>query len=103
MSVLFKKGEGFQIPKAEYYVTARDVFLSGWGKAEGLVNVVVLPCRDYDEAVRVAEYARSRSDMTRVTIHGSKPTLRAGVLYSLMTRERAKAWYRDPPPWEPEE
>jgi len=82
------------IPDAPCYVLANDAFMSGWGRAEGMTNTVVLPCADYAEALRVAEYAESRSEMQRVRIVIHKPRLRRGVLYSLLTREDAGAWFR---------
>jgi len=83
-----------EIPEALFYVCATDTFLSGWGKSDGRNNRVILPCVSYMEAERVEAYARSQSDMRRVTICGSKPTLRNQYnTYSLMDRSDSSAWY----------
>jgi len=82
-----------KIPEAPYYVTATDTFLSGWGPATGKISVVILPCKNYDEAERVERYANSRSDMKRVQICQCKPRTRSGVLYKVMDRKHARAWY----------
>jgi hypothetical protein len=83
-----------EIPKARFYVLSNDTFMSGWGMSEGRINTCILPCRDMAEAERVAAYARSRTDTTRVRIAGSKPRLTLDThTYSLMSREDATAWY----------
>ena len=81
------------IPPAPYYVTGTDTFMSYWGHSEGKANRVILPCDNHAEALRVAEYARSRSEMRRVNITSRKPRLdtRANT-YSLFDRS-AHAWY----------
>lgn len=82
------------IPRASFYVCATDSFMSGWGKSRGLNNRVILPCDSLDEAFLVANYARSRSEMKRVTICEAKPRLNHHAnTYSLMCRESATAWY----------
>lgn len=81
------------IPDAPYYVLANDNFMSGWGPAKGKINTVILPCESYEEVRWVEDYASSRSEMSYVRIAGEKPRLRAGRLYSLLTRENASAWY----------
>lgn len=82
-----------EIPDAPFYVVANDTFMSGWGKAEGKVNTVILPCANRAEADAVARYARSRDEMTSIRILESKPSLDSGTVYSLMTRGKALAWY----------
>lgn len=82
-----------EIPSARFYVLANDAFMSGWGEAEGKINTLVLPCTDWEEAKTVEANARARSEMRRIRITGSKPTLRPHVLYSLLNRERAERWY----------
>ena len=48
-----------------YYVKTVDTFMSGWGKAEDKVNILVFLCDSMDEAEIVAENAGNRSDQTR--------------------------------------
>ena len=81
------------IPDAMRYVLCNDMFMSGWGKAEGRTNTIILPCKSYREAEIVAHNARSRTDQKRVRIVEQKPRLRPGVLYSLMDRKTAGRWY----------
>ena len=86
--------ERSDIPDAPYYVLAEDRFMSGWGQAEGMRNVVVLPCSDDQEARDVESYALfQRDEMKRVRIVTNKPRMKADVLYSLLTRETARAWF----------
>ena len=56
------------IPEAPFYVFAIDTFMSGWGDADGMVNAVVLPCKDRDQAEIVANNAQCRSDMRRILV-----------------------------------
>ena len=35
---------------SKYYVTATDIFLSGWGKAKDKINKVVIEC-DFKEEI----------------------------------------------------
>lgn len=81
------------IPDAPLYVLANDNFMSGWGPAEGKTNTVILPCADADEAGRVTAIVADRPEMRRVRTASTKPRLRDGVLYSLLTPESAPAWY----------
>ena len=85
-----------EIPAAPFYVMSNDRYMSGWGRAEGAINTVILPCADYAEAQRVADYAESRGDQSRVRIVSNRPRFRPGHVYSLLARNKAKAWY--PPP-----
>ena len=58
----------------------------------------MLPCRSYDEALAVQRYAKSRSDQSRVRIVSNNPTLRRGVLYSVVqSYEDYSAWYQFSP------
>ena len=51
-----------------YYVTMTDPFMSGWGKAEGLINKLVFECDSYQEADMVATNAYDRGDMRSINI-----------------------------------
>ena len=82
-----------EIPNYPLYVMCNDSFMSGWGKAEGMTNTIILPCETYAEAEHVANYADSRTDQKRVRIVTNKPRIRPGVLYSLMLKNEASAWY----------
>jgi hypothetical protein len=83
-----------QIPAARFYVLSNDRFMSGWGKARNMINTIVLPCRSYEEAEAVARYAKSREEQYRVRIVSRKPTLRRGVLYSVVEKpDDYSLWY----------
>jgi hypothetical protein len=72
------------LPKAPYYVLSNDVFMSNWEYAKNTLNVCVVPCKDYETAKRVANYAKSRSDQKYVRIVIHPPRKRDGVIYSLV-------------------
>ena len=56
-----------------YYVTMIDRFMSGWGRAEGKKNRLVISCHAYSEALTVKENAENRSDVTKIEIVDEKP------------------------------
>ena len=64
-----------EIPKAPFYVTTTDTFMSGWGPAEGLTNRLILPCDSMREAKYVSNYAKSRGDQKNVRICTTKPQI----------------------------
>ena len=85
-----------ELPHAPYYVTATDTFMSGWGPATRRHNVVVIPCESAEEAALVMANANGRGDMVDVGVEPNPPALLgagAAVLYSLLTRDRAGAWF----------
>ena len=82
------------IPNAPYYVTLTDTFMSGWGRAEGLTNRLIFPCESYDEALDVADYAKSRGDTKNVRICTTKPQINFWQYVQVMNPENATAWYR---------
>ena len=84
-----------QVPAAPWYVLVTDTFMSGWGHATGKINRLIFPCDSKDEAEDVAEYARSRTDTSRVFVTTNKPRVdRPGYFWQLMTPDNAPAWYR---------
>ncbi len=64
------------------YVRMTDKFMSGWGQARGMTNVMVVACETPEQAEAVEKAARERSEMRRVEICLSKPRNRPGILYS---------------------
>ena len=83
-----------EIPEAPYYVTCTDKFMSGWGRAEGRINRLILPCESHGEARIVEANARGRGDQKNVRICTKKPRLRSsGYLYQVVDRDKAKPWY----------
>ena len=65
-----------------YYVTMTDKFFSGWGKAEGKTNKLIITCSNYDQASQLAEHALNRSEMKYVNISTSKPYYRKASVFS---------------------
>ena len=85
-----------EIPTSKVYVTCRDTFMSGWGKATDKDNILILPCDTKREAQIVADNASNRTDQENVKIHNVKPRLRkTGAVYSLMNKADAARWYQD--------
>lgn len=56
-----------------YYVSMVDTFLSGWGRADGKISVVVVKCSSLSEAEECKELNDTRSDMNDVEISTVKP------------------------------
>ena len=83
-----------EIPNAPFYVTLTDTFMSGWGKAEGLTNRLILPCESMTEAIGVRAYAESRTDTKNVRICTTKPQIGIGQYAQVMDPDAATAWYR---------
>lgn len=76
--------EQIQIKKGQNFVTCIDTFLSGWGKAEGLLNKLIILCDTPEEAKIVAQNAKDRNDQRDVKIHSKPPTdfrTTMGVMY----------------------
>ena len=44
------------------YVCTTDSFFSGWGRADGLINKLIILCDSPDEAEIVMDNAKNRSD-----------------------------------------
>jgi hypothetical protein len=83
------------VTDAPWYVTATDAFMSGWGPASDMRNVVILPCVDRDEASVVFANTRARTDMRRPHLIGrSELRFKTGILYSMMARTEASRWYQ---------
>ena len=82
------------IPKAPFYVTSTDRFMSGWGASRGKNNRLIFPCSTLAEAERVEAYALRRSDQMNVRIASRKPRLNLTAnLYQLMLKADCGAWY----------
>lgn len=91
-----------EIPKCPYYVTMTDKFMSGWGKAKGKTNKLVLCAKTYDQAEVVATNAKDRSEMKNVNIRSTKPAYnRRTHLVSLhgITEGDYATWYRKDRPF----
>jgi len=65
-----------------FYVRMTDKCMTGWGPAEGKVNILVVACATLEQAEQIEAAARRRSEMLRIMICSSIPRNRHGVLYS---------------------
>jgi len=92
--------EGFKGARFEYptgttlWVLCNDRFMSGWGRANGMINTLIFPCRDLAEANIVEANARRRGDMKYIRVVSNIPRLRGGVFYQVKTRDEYPKWYK---------
>jgi hypothetical protein len=66
----------------KYYVRMTDKVMSGWGRAEGKTNVLVIECDTWAQAVAIEKAAHDRREMRRIEICSTRPKERRGVLHS---------------------
>jgi hypothetical protein len=64
-----------------------DKFMSGWGRAKGMINKMVVICDDYDQAYLIRKNAKKRSEMKHVNIRESVPYYGNHILASWSTFE----------------
>ena len=81
------------IPRASWYVTAVDMWLSGRGEADGLESVAVVPCRNVGQGMAVARLLRQRGGLGDVVLSDHYPQHRVGRLYNLLDAATADEWY----------
>jgi hypothetical protein len=67
---------------SKLYVRMTDRAMSGWGRAEGKTNVLVIECDNWDQAAAIEKAALDRREMRRVRICSTPPVDRPGVLHS---------------------
>ncbi len=85
----------------KYWVSMTDNFMSGWGKAKGKVNKLVLECDSREEALIVEQNARKRSDQNDIKIHGQEPVFGDDFFYvSYKTKKEYPKWYDPKTTWE---
>jgi hypothetical protein len=79
----------------KYYVTMTDKVMSGWGKAEGKINKLVLMCDDYHEAILVYNHAINRKNMIYINICENKPYYNSNKYYvSWHDKNDYSDWYK---------
>lgn len=64
------------------YVRMTDKFMSGWGPAKGKKNVLVVACDTLEQAEKIEQAARRRSEMKYVQLCLEKPRSKADTLYT---------------------
>ena len=57
---------------SKYYVAMNDTFFSGWGKAEGKINKLVIECDSLDEMEIVMDNAKAREEMKSINYYVGK-------------------------------
>jgi hypothetical protein len=50
----------------KHYVTMIDRFMSGWGMAEGKINLLIIECETEKDAKTIYRNAKKRSEMESV-------------------------------------
>ena len=84
-----------QIPSSNYgYVVCTDKYMSGWGWAEGLDNVLIFPVDNHDERRAVEDALTLRPEMIRVRFNMHPPRIREHWFAQVKTRETARFWFR---------
>lgn len=77
-----------------YWVTMTDKFLSGWGRAKGKIDKLVIECETYEEALIVERNARCRSEMIYVNLRTTRPYYpESGYYTSWKTKENASGFF----------
>ena len=56
-----------------YYVWMTDKFMSGWGRAEGLISKFVVKCRTFEQAECIVQNAEKRNEMRGVNFGRKLP------------------------------
>lgn len=86
--------------KSKYYVTMTDKFMSGWGKARGKTNKLVLRAKNYQEALVIARNAKDRGEMIYINITSRKPYYPAATTkLSVASKKSYKNWYKKTRPF----
>ena len=76
------KKENKAIPTRKYYIVMTDSFMSGWGKAEGKTNKLVIGTDDYKLAQLIEHNAKERKEMKYVSIRTTKPNYKSNIVVS---------------------
>lgn len=66
--------ESNKIETKPYYTVMTDKGMSGWGRAEGKINKLVIGCDTLKEAKHKENIAKLRSEMKYINIRTTKPS-----------------------------
>jgi hypothetical protein len=78
-----------------FYVTMTDKALSGWGKAQGKTNKLVIECETFQEASIVESYALRRNEMKYINIRTTRPGYPSSTHYTqFKDKTEYAAWFR---------
>lgn len=78
-----------------WYFTCRDNFLSGWGQARGLINILILEADSMAECLTLARNALDRSDCSNIQFfRGACPEFDPNLFkVSYHTKSEYRTWY----------
>ena len=80
----------------KYYVTMTDQFMSGWGRAQGKINKLVISCESLEEAEKVASYAEKRGDQKYINITNKIPYYNSKrYLVQVKDKNDYPHWYKN--------
>ena len=57
----------------QWFVSASDKFLSGWGRSNGKISKIVVCCNSLKQAREIEGKYNKRGDLARVNVCGNKP------------------------------
>lgn len=76
------------------YVQMTDEFMSGWGKADGMKNILVFECATDEEVEAVLSNAEPRDEMVDIKIRVTPLKGRQNCLVQQKTRDDYPNWYK---------
>lgn len=77
----------------KWYVSMNDSFMSGWGRAKGLTNRLVIVCENRDQALMIVRAAEKRQEMKYINVSLCKPRERSHWLISWKSFEEMSGWH----------
>ena len=88
-----------EIPEASFYVSYKDTFFSGWRSVDNKDNVVIIPCKNHDEALLVMNNVTNRPDAVNINMassvdHFKRRFLNNPCIFSLLTKESAPLFFK---------
>jgi len=84
------------LKQQKYYVCMIDRFMSGWGKAEGKINKLVIECETYEESIIIHNNAVRRPEMKYININRNKPHYNKDIYYvSMHDKTDYKNWFKE--------
>ena len=76
------------------YVTMKDTFLSGWGKAKGKANILVFHCDNDEDVEAVLSNAGVRDEMENLVVRITPLKGRQNCYVQQKTKEDYPNWYK---------
>jgi hypothetical protein len=63
--------------KSPLFVTMNDKFMSGWGRATGKTNKLIIACDTLEQAEAIERNAKQRNEMKYINICSRKPQIKS--------------------------